>query len=197
MALRTGPVARRIRSALAVPAALFVVAGAGAGVAACGSSDPSPLAACSISSVTVVPGATQWGLGHIGYPIVLRHHGSGACTLHGYPIVWGYTTKNEAAYPAPATEQARDILTGYLGGLSPGHTKAPTVTLRGSATASFFLEGLDYPPDGSQRACTNFHTFVISFAHSASTVQLATTFPACIVPYVHPFVSGPTGNLGT
>lgn len=177
--------------------AALVCAGAGVGLASCGSSGPSALAACSSSSVTLAAGQGGAGLGHVGIAIVLRHRGSGACTLHGYPVLWGDTTRDAASYPAPAKERARPTLTGYLGGLSPGHTRAPTVTLRGSERASFYVEGLDFPPNGASEACTNFDAFVVTLPHSTSSVRISVTFPACIDPYVHPFVPGTTGILGT
>jgi hypothetical protein len=177
-----------VRTTRALVVAGLLVSGA-ATLAACGSSPaPATVASCTATQLTAsLSHRPEAGLGHEGMVVVLRRVGSSTCTLRGYAAV--NLVRTDAA-GAPEVLAARATLSGYLGGLSPGSTTTPLVTLKSGGTASFLVEGTDVP-FATGASCPTYRVLRIT---TPVVTSLAGQLPGCSRPEVHPIVAGSTGS---
>jgi hypothetical protein len=128
--------------------------------------------------------------GHVGDAIVIKNISSSACTVMGYPTV--RMTGKTSVVPSVAKKTEN----GYLGGLGgPGtSTPLPVVTLRAhGGTASSIVEGGDVPV-GDAVACVTYTKFLVTLPHLSPPYRIATKFPGCVRPEVHPLVKGSNGD---
>jgi Protein of unknown function (DUF4232) len=131
--------------------------------------------------------------GHVGDAIVVKNISSSACTVTGYPTV--RLTGGASVVPSLAKKTEN----GYLGGFGgPGKsTPLPVVTLRAhGGTASSLVEGGDVPV-GNAVACVEYTKFSVTLPHLSPPYRIATKFPGCIRPQVHPLVKGSNGDSMT
>jgi hypothetical protein len=97
--------------------------------------------------------------------------------------------------------QATRIPSGYLGGVNPGTTTPPQVTLSPGQTGSAMIEGTDNPPSGGT-SCTYYPYLLITPPNLTDSVRISVTdlstnivgFPGCAPIEVHPIVPGTTGR---
>jgi hypothetical protein len=164
--------------------------GGAAALAACGSSpSPAALSPCGAAQLSASPShRPDAGLGHAGITILLHNTGSSTCTLRGYATVTLVNESVTASHVASVT--ARKTPSGYLGGLAPGTTTPPLVTLKSGEVASFLVEGTDVP-EGTAASCITFKELRIT---APLRTSLGAQLPGCSPPQVHPFVPGVTGH---
>jgi hypothetical protein len=97
--------------------------------------------------------------------------------------------------------QATRIASGYMGGINPGTSTPPEVTLDPGQTGSAIVEGLDNPPS-RETSCTYYPYLLVTPPNLTNSVRISLTalstnivgFPGCGLVQVHPIVPGTTGR---
>lgn len=146
----------------------------------------SALGACTSASVRISLGQFGVGHGHFGGALLFRNSGSTACTLHGYPVA------RAVSRDARRTVAVRDSDRGYVGGLLPGRTRAPRITLAPGAVASAILEGVG--TSGAGRPCPTYRSLLVGVPGGRATTALSIETQACRRLQVHPIVPGASGD---
>lgn len=156
-----------------------------------------PESPCQISQLRISPGASGFGLGNVGLPILFTNVSQTTCTLSGYPGVAALDSQgNQVA-------QAKRELIGYIGGLQNNATSPPVVTLTSGQSASAEVEGTDNPV-GAATSCTYYPSFLVTPPDETHSVTMSTGvgqgsnipgFPGCSPISVNPVVPGTTGRL--
>jgi hypothetical protein len=147
---------------------------------------------CKNQQITVTDTGGGAGLGHEDQVLVFTNDSGSACSLSGYPGVAGLTPSEAQAVQADRT------FSGYLGGLLPGVTALPVVSLAPAQTASAVAEGTDNP-SGSQ-PCPHYPSLLITPPDLTEQVRVQVTdlgtqgFPGCSGIEVHPVVPGSSGS---
>ena len=147
---------------------------------------------CTNGQVTVSDNGGGAGLGHEVQVLVFTNDTRSECTLTGYPGVAGLDAAGAQA------AQARRTLNGYLGGLLPGATSLPVVSLAPGQTASAIAEGTDNPV--GPQPCPHYPALLITPPGLTKQVQVDVTdlgaqgFPGCSGIEVHPVVPGSSGS---
>jgi hypothetical protein len=126
---------------------------------------------------------------------VFTNQSQSACTLSGYPGVAGLDAQGNQAVQAVRT------LAGYLGGLKPGDTTPPLVSLAPGQTASATVEGTDNPI-GSATSCPYYPILLVTPPNLTDSVRVTVSdlgrvtsgLPGCSPIEVHPVVPGNSGG---
>ncbi|MGD0853957.1 MAG: DUF4232 domain-containing protein [Acidimicrobiales bacterium] len=169
--------------------ALLVVLGL-SGISYVAPAAASSLSRCQETQIDVDIVSRGAALGNVGDAIVITNVSSSACTVTGYPTV------RFTGGPGVAASVARKTLNGYIGGLGAPGTKLPlpVVTLRAhGGVASSLIEGDDNPV-GNARSCVRYTKVSVSLPHLSPPYRIATRFPGCVRPQVHPLVKGSDGD---
>jgi len=154
------------------------------------------LSACDVASSSAVPPcravritAGQFGVGHghFGGALLFWNEGRVTCTVRGYPRV--ETIPATGGGPEAIAHTPR----GYLGGLLPGTTRIPVVTLAPSGVAAAILEGSVAPPASAAR-CPRYGALRVGLPGARTTTTLAIETAGCSHLQVHPIVVGTTGD---
>lgn len=147
---------------------------------------------CGNGQIAVSDTGGGAGLGHVDQVLVFTNTSHTACTLTGYPGVAGLNSTGQDAVQATRT------LSGYLGGLLPGDTTLPVVSLAPGQTASAIVEGTDNPI-GSQ-PCFHFQALLVTPPNLTEQTRVGISdagmggFPDCSGLKVHPLVAGSSGS---
>jgi hypothetical protein len=145
------------------------------------------VAPCRAGAIVVTAGQFGVGPGHFGGGLLFTNRGAATCTLHGYPVVHAVPAGRGRAAAAKNTSR------GYLGGLLPGVTHPPTVTLAPGAVASAVLEGSVSTVPRSP-ACPSDDALLVAIPGSGATTRLAIETSSCSHLEVHPIVPGRSGE---
>jgi hypothetical protein len=129
------------------------------------------------------PGAA----GHQGVIILFENNGVAPCTLYGYPGVAGLNPGGVQVV------QAERTLTGMMGGLAPGVTTIPIVTLSPGQTGSAVVEGTDVP-SGTETGCPSYPSLLVTTPNTTESVRIPLGLPGCSPLEVHPVVAGTSGS---
>ncbi len=127
--------------------------------------------------------------------ILFTNQSQSTCTLSGYPGVAGLDAQGNQVV------QAERTLSGYLGGIQPGATTAPTVTLAPRQMASATVEGTDNPI-GSATSCPYYPFLLVTPPNLTESVRVTVSglgtnppgLPGCSLIEVHPVVPGNSGR---
>jgi hypothetical protein len=119
--------------------------------------------------------------------LVFTNESQATCSLSGYPGVAGLDAQGVQVV------QAQRTLNGYLGGLPPGTTAPPTVSLAPGQTASAVVEGTDMPL-GSATSCPSYPALLVTPPDLTDSVHLEAALPGCSPIQVHPVVPGSSGS---
>jgi hypothetical protein len=147
---------------------------------------------CNNEQVAVSDTGGGGAAGHENQVLVFTNDSRSICTLTGYPGVAGLNSAGQQAV------QAHRSLGGYMGGLAPGVTALPVVSLGPGQTASAVVEGTDNPL-GSQ-PCPHYPALLITPPNLTEQVQVQVSdlgtqgFPGCSSIEVHPVVPGSGGS---
>jgi len=172
-----------------------VARGAALGLAACAlggtlltgcSLTSTSVDACGSTSVRITVGQFGVGQGHFGGALLFRNDASTACTLQGYPVA------RAVASDGGRTTAALDSPRGYVGGLLPGSTQPPKVTLVPGAVASAILEGAGVAPTSAP--CPRYRALLVGVPGGRATTALAIETAACRRLQIHPIVPGESGD---
>jgi Protein of unknown function (DUF4232) len=144
------------------------------------------VSACGGASVRITVGQFGVGHGHFGGALLFRNDGSTACTLRGYPVARAVATAG--GRPIAALDSPR----GYVGGLLPGSTHPPMVTLVPGAIASAILEGAGAAP--ASRACPRYRALLVGVPGGRASTALAIETAVCRRLQIHPIVPGESGD---
>lgn len=189
-----------IRTVQACTGRCVIVATAGAGgpfyFAPVTFAPPSVAAAgappCTNGHITVSDTGGGGAGGHEDQVLVFTNEGPSSCTLFGYPGVAGLNSEGQQAV------QAHRSPGGYMGGLLPGITTFPVVSLAPGQTASAVVEGTDNPIDA--RPCPYYPALLVTPPNLTKGVQVQVSdlgsqgFPDCSGIEVHPVVPGASGS---
>jgi len=145
------------------------------------------LATCAFSQLSVTGGQQAAGLGHEGVPLLFRNTSTATCALEGYPGVAGLDAAGDQVVQAVRTPS------GYLGGLNPGTTTPPAVTLAPGQLASAMVEGTDMPT-GTETSCPQYPALLVTPPGATQSVHVTAALPGCSPIQVHPVVPGSTGS---
>jgi hypothetical protein len=149
-------------------------------------------APCGNSQITVSDSGGGAGLGHEDQVLVFTNDGHSVCTLTGYPGVAGLSPSGAQVVQASRT------LSGYMGGLLPGVTTLPVVSLAPDQTASAIAEGTDNPT--GPQPCPHYPALLVTPPVLTEHVQVQVSdlgtqgFPGCSGIEVHPVVPGSSGS---
>jgi uncharacterized protein DUF4232 len=171
----------------ALATALLVGVGALLALTACGAPARVTVAPCRGDAVTVTAGQFGVGRGHFGGALLFSNVGPTTCSLRGYPTVL------EVLEGAGRDVAVASTPRGYLGGLLPGATAAPTVTLVPHGVASAILEGTAVAASRGA-ACARVRSLLVGMPGSIAGIALAIETSACSHLEVHPVVAGRTGD---
>ena len=147
---------------------------------------------CGNGQIAVSDTGGGAGLGHVDQVLVFTNTSHAACTLTGFPGVAGLNSIGQDEVQATRT------LGGYLGGLLPGETTLPVVSLTPGQTASAIVEGTDNPI-GSQ-PCARFQALLVTPPNLTEEDRVGISlsgmegFPSCSRLEVHPVVAGSSGS---
>jgi hypothetical protein len=155
---------------------------------------PGPSAPCTSSQLSVTDSGGGAALGHVNQILLFTNTSSTSCTLTGYPGV--------AGLDAGGTQrmQARRTVGGYMGGLSPGATTLPLISIAPDRSASAVVEGTD-DPLGAQ-PCPYYPFLLVTPPNLTKQVRVQVYglgtrppgLPGCTAIDVHPVVAGTTGS---
>lgn len=149
---------------------------------------------CTSSQLTVSDSGGGAGLGHEDQVLVFTNDGRSTCALTGYPGVAGVNAAGQQV------AQANRSVSGYLGGLLPGTTTIPLVSLGPGQAASAIVEGTDNPLFG--QPCPHYLSLLVTPPNLTEQVRVAVSdlgtrppgLPDCSGLQVHPVVPGSSGN---
>ncbi len=148
--------------------------------------------ACTNSQVAVSDSGGGGAAGHENQVLVFTNKSQSTCALTGYPGVAGLNAAGQQV------TQASRSLSGYMGGLLPGVTTLPLVSLAPGQTASAIVEGTDNPL-GSQ-PCPQYSVLLVTPPNLTEQVRVQVSglgtrgFPDCSGIEVHPVVPGSGGT---
>ena len=145
---------------------------------------------CRNGQITVSKGGGGVATGHSGEVILFSNSSNSSCSISGYPGVAGLDAQG-----AQVT-QAKRTPSGFIGGLQPGVTTPPQVTLSPGQTASAIVEGTDLPVSGAT-SCTSYPSLLITPPNLTDSVRVIAPLPGCSPIEVHPIVPGSTGSTST
>ena len=157
---------------------------------------PTPTdARCQSGELQIVALRGLAGAGQRLEVIGFRNVSRASCTLHGYPLVVAL-----GAQGSPGTT-ARPTLNGYGGGLAPGATALPMVTLEPGQSASATIGG-EAHPSGTETSCPSYASFLVTPPGSTHSIPVASwggpapgPFPGCQSIVITPIVPGKSGSL--
>jgi hypothetical protein len=147
---------------------------------------------CKNAQITASDSGGGAALGHVDQVLVFVNNGHTACALSGYPGVAGLDSIGQPQV------QARRTLSGYMGGLLPGHTTPPVVSLGPGETASAIVEGTDNPI--GSRPCFHYQSLLVTPPNLTDQTRVDISgagmqgFPDCSGLEVHPVVAGSSGS---
>jgi hypothetical protein len=149
---------------------------------------------CANDQVAVTDSGGGAGLGHEDQILVFTNTSTTTCTLRGYPGVAGLNASGQEQVEAARTPD------GYMGGLAPGTTTLPFVSLAPGRVASAVAEGTDNPL-GSQ-PCPYYPFLLVTPPNLTEQIRVEvsglgtepTGLPGCTTIEVHPVVAGITGS---
>ena len=127
--------------------------------------------------------------GHQGVVLLFVNKGTTPCVLFGYPGVAGLNSSGSQV------TQAQRTLTGMMGGLAPGVTTLPRITLAPGQSASAVVEGVDVPSGNAP--CATYPSLLVTAPNTKVSVPIALSLPGCQPLQVHPVVPGTTGSTQT
>lgn len=142
---------------------------------------------CTGSAVGVSGQAASAAAGHQGVVLLFVNNGSASCLLYGYPGVAGLDASGAQAVQATRTP------TGMMGGLAPGVTTPPKVTLSPRQKASAVVEGSDVV-QGTETGCPSYPALLVTPPNTKTSVTVPLGLPGCSPIEVHPVVSGTSGS---
>jgi hypothetical protein len=145
------------------------------------------VALCTGANVGVSGTTAGAAAGHEGVILVFVNNGPASCVLFGFPGVAGLNAGGAQAV------QAQRTLTGMLGGLAPGVTALPRITLARGQTASAVVEGTDVPT-GNETTCPTYPSLLVTAPNTKVSVTIPQSFPGCSGLQVHPVVPGTSGS---
>jgi Protein of unknown function (DUF4232) len=154
---------------------------AGVALAGCGGGLDATIAPCRPGVVAITLGQFGVGRGHFGGSILFSNDGHTTCTLAGYPSV-------RVASLRSGDVAVRDVARGFLGGLLPGTTRLPVVTLAPHAVASAVLEGSSHA-----EGCLSDPTLRVGIPDAQATTRIALETSRCSHLEIHPIVPGSSG----
>jgi hypothetical protein len=125
--------------------------------------------------------------GHLGVILLFVNNGPASCVLFGYPGVAGLNAGGAQVV------QAQRTLTGMMGGLAPGVTAIPRITLAHGQTASAVVEGTDVP-SGTETTCPTYASLLATAPNTKVSVTIPLSLPGCSGLQVHPVVAGTSGS---
>lgn len=153
---------------------------------AAGSGSPSGAPSCTGGQLTLSTSAKTGAGGHGGYELYFNNSSAAPCTLTGYPSVAALTDGGQQS--AHATETPR----GYLGGLPPGDSAIPVVTLQPGQSAAAGLEWIENPQNG-ETTCPDYHRILVTPPNTTNSVPLAVPqLFLCAYLEVHPVQATPS-----
>jgi hypothetical protein len=147
---------------------------------------------CGLAQVLISDTGGGAGLGHEDQVLVFTNDSHSVCTLTGYPGVAGLNAYGEQII------QATRSLNGYLGGLLPGATTPPVVSLAPGQTASAIVEGTDNPI--GPQPCPYYPSLLVTPPNLTDGLRVEVSdlstqgFPGCSGLDVHPVVAGSSGS---
>jgi Protein of unknown function (DUF4232) len=144
-------------------------------------------ALCTGPNVGVSGAMASAAAGHQGVVLLFVNHGPANCLLFGYPGVAGLNANGAQVV------QAQRTLTGMMGGLAPGVTTVPRVTLAPGQTASAVVEGTDVP-SGTETSCPTYPSLLVTAPNTMTSVMIPLALPGCSGLEVHPVVPGMSGS---
>jgi hypothetical protein len=148
---------------------------------------PSVAALCAGANVGVSGKMASAAAGHQGVVVLFVNNGSTSCVFHGYPGAAGLNASGAQVV------QAQRTLTGMMGGLSPGVTALPRITLAPGQTASAVVEGTDVP-SGTETSCPAYPSLLVTAPNTKVSVTIPLSLPGCSGLQVHPVVPGTSGS---
>lgn len=141
---------------------------------------------CSTAVLSITPGRTGVGLGHVGTPILFRNTGIVGCHLQGYPGLAALDDSGRQVVRAERTPQ------GYLGGL-PFGASPPIVELAPGETASALVEANNNPSPPAT-SCASYPAILVTPPDDTRSVSVALSVSGCSLQ-IHPVVACDTGVL--
>jgi hypothetical protein len=141
---------------------------------------------CAGASVGVSGKEAPAAAGHLGVILLFVNDGTASCVLYGYPGVAGLNAGGAQLV------QARRSPSGMLGGLGPGNTTIPRVTLSAGQTASAVVEGTDVPT--GTEPCASYPSLLVTPPNTRESVRIPWALPGCQPIQVHPVVPGTSGS---
>jgi hypothetical protein len=148
---------------------------------------PASAALCAGPNVGVSGKMASAAAGHQGVVLLFVNNGSTSCVLHGYPGAAGLNASG-----AQVT-QAQRTPAGMMGGLAPGVTALPRITLAHGQTASAVVEGTDVP-SGTETSCPTYPSLLVTAPNTKVSVTIPLSLPGCSGLQVHPVVPGTSGS---
>jgi hypothetical protein len=142
-------------------------------------------APCDSTGVQITVGQFGVGNGHFGGALLFRNRSSTTCTLRGLPVA--RAVRSDPVSTVSALRSAR----GYVGGLLPGHSQPPVVTLSPGAMASAILEGTTA---SNTRQCPTYRAVLVGVPEGPATTVLPIESAGCHRLQVHPIVPGVSGD---
>jgi len=148
---------------------------------------PAGAALCAGPNVGVSGKMASSAAGHQGVVLLFVNNGSTSCVLYGYPGAAGLNAGGAQVV------QAQRTLTGMMGGLAPGVTALPRITLAPGQTASAVVEGTDVP-SGTETSCPTYPSLLVTAPNAKVSVTILFALPGCSGLQVHPVVPGTSGS---
>ncbi len=148
---------------------------------------PAGTALCAGPNVGASGKMASSAAGHQGVVLLFVNNGSTSCVLYGYPGAAGLNAGGAQVV------QAQRTLTGMMGGLAPGVTALPRVTLAPGQTASAVVEGTDVP-SGTETSCPTYPSLLVTAPNAKVSVTIPLALPGCSGLQVHPVVPGTSGS---
>jgi hypothetical protein len=148
---------------------------------------PTSSALCAGPSVGVSGKMASAAAGHQGIVLLFINNGSTSCVLYGYPGAAGLNASGAQV------AQAQRTLTGMMGGLAPGVTALPRITLAPGQSASAVVEGTDVP-SGTETSCPTYSSLLVTAPNAKVSVPIPLSLPGCSGLQVHPVVPGTSGS---
>lgn len=148
---------------------------------------PAGTALCAGPNVGVSGKMASSAAGHQGVVLLFFNNGSTSCVLFGYPGAAGLNAGGTQVV------QAQRTLTGMMGGLAPGVTALPRITLAPGQTASAVVEGTDVP-SGTETSCPTYPSLLVTAPNAKASVTIPFALPGCSGLQVHPVVPGTSGS---
>ena len=142
---------------------------------------------CTGAAVGVSGQQASAAAGHQGVVLLFVNNGSASCLLYGYPGVAGLDASGAQVVQATRT------LIGMMGGLAPGVTTLPKITLSPGQKASAVVEGSDVV-QGTETSCPTYAALLVTPPNTMTSVKVPFSLPGCSPIEVHPVVSGTSGS---